>query len=366
MMGPIKLNLPVVTTASLMVCLLTTAALVTVGHTAIVTAADDDGDVAATTTTAVTAVVANATIVNRKVTADGGHRIDGGLPSPPSTPAVVGRGKPTASAAESCRETCSKQHSTKESLCSQRRNCSTCQRKCILENLSPSNKDSTHRLSLVLLQMTRNESLVTADVAWVNAADSRSRSNHSQQQQQSQEQQQCLVTWEVSGGGLMGNLLTESSTVQLSLWAETNYRVQVTCRSKRTNSLVRSSPIVLKTSAATSVGHSQSKRPTTGAETTGTQLGIEELVPVSHPEGSPSNEQNCVQPDGLREVLLFGVYITLVVFLMILLTVVSCVNQRHKAISLEKTSSSSDASSISSDTHVLVVNDVMATEILHV
>lgn len=43
---------------------------------------------------------------------------------------------------------------------------------------------------------------------------------------------QCLVTWEVSGGGLMGNLLTESSSVQLSLWPDTKYRVQVTCKNK--------------------------------------------------------------------------------------------------------------------------------------
>lgn len=43
---------------------------------------------------------------------------------------------------------------------------------------------------------------------------------------------QCLVTWEVSGGGLMGNLLTDSNTVQLSLWPETKYRVQVTCKNK--------------------------------------------------------------------------------------------------------------------------------------
>lgn len=42
----------------------------------------------------------------------------------------------------------------------------------------------------------------------------------------------CLVTWEVYGGGLMGNLLTDSCTVELSLWPETKYRVQVTCKNK--------------------------------------------------------------------------------------------------------------------------------------
>lgn len=42
----------------------------------------------------------------------------------------------------------------------------------------------------------------------------------------------CLVTWEVFGGGLMGNLLTDSSNIELSLWPETKYIVQVTCKNK--------------------------------------------------------------------------------------------------------------------------------------
>lgn len=42
----------------------------------------------------------------------------------------------------------------------------------------------------------------------------------------------CLVTWEVFGGGLMGNLLTDSANIELSLWPETKYIVQVTCKNK--------------------------------------------------------------------------------------------------------------------------------------
>lgn len=42
----------------------------------------------------------------------------------------------------------------------------------------------------------------------------------------------CLVTWEVMGGGLMGSLFTETSDVELSLWPETKYNVQVTCKNK--------------------------------------------------------------------------------------------------------------------------------------
>lgn len=42
----------------------------------------------------------------------------------------------------------------------------------------------------------------------------------------------CLVKWSVFGGGLDGNLLTDSSNVELSLWPDTKYRVQVTCKDK--------------------------------------------------------------------------------------------------------------------------------------
>lgn len=64
--------------------------------------------------------------------------------------------------------------------------------------------------------MVRDNSLVSTNIAWHAA-------NHPND---------CLVTWEVSGGGLIGNLLTQSSNVELSLWPETKYRIQVTCKNK--------------------------------------------------------------------------------------------------------------------------------------
>lgn len=64
----------------------------------------------------------------------------------------------------------------------------------------------------------RQGSLVLTDIGWDQAITNASK--------------QCLVTWEVSGGGLMGNLLTDSSTVELSLWPDTVYHVQVTCKHK--------------------------------------------------------------------------------------------------------------------------------------
>lgn len=64
--------------------------------------------------------------------------------------------------------------------------------------------------------MVRDNSLVSTTIDWNKASTPRD----------------CLVTWEVFGGGLIGNLLTQSSNVELSLWPDTKYRVQVTCKNK--------------------------------------------------------------------------------------------------------------------------------------
>lgn len=39
-----------------------------------------------------------------------------------------------------------------------------------------------------------------------------------------------LVTWEVDGGGLRGNLFTDATAVTLSLWPDTVYHIQVCCK----------------------------------------------------------------------------------------------------------------------------------------
>jgi len=36
-----------------------------------------------------------------------------------------------------------------------------------------------------------------------------------------------LVTWEIVGGGLKGNLFTDTTCVTLSLWPDTAYLIQV-------------------------------------------------------------------------------------------------------------------------------------------
>uniref|UniRef100_A0A1A9VGS6 Uncharacterized protein n=1 Tax=Glossina austeni TaxID=7395 RepID=A0A1A9VGS6_GLOAU len=109
-----------------------------------------------------------------------------------------------------------------------------CWEECIKSPPAKISKSIRETWSLHTVSMLQQDSLVLVDVAW----EPLSLPN------------QCLVTWEVSGGGLMGNLLTESFNVQLSLWPDTNYRVQVTCKNKLTGLMSRSLPLTIDTSDA--------------------------------------------------------------------------------------------------------------------
>lgn len=79
-------------------------------------------------------------------------------------------------------------------------------------------------VALQIDALTRDRSLVSADIRWrwprASAATWQRAGGH------------CLVTWDVLGGGLMGNLLTDVPDVQLTLWPSTVYHVQVTCKCK--------------------------------------------------------------------------------------------------------------------------------------
>ncbi|KAL5277974.1 hypothetical protein ACFFRR_002921 [Megaselia abdita] len=85
-------------------------------------------------------------------------------------------------------------------------------------------------------------SLVLTDIAWDHSVTDASK--------------QCLVTWEVSGGGLLGNMVTESSTVELSLWAKTVYQVEVTCKNKKTGGMRKSIKLIVDTSQLNEVSNS--------------------------------------------------------------------------------------------------------------
>lgn len=73
------------------------------------------------------------------------------------------------------------------------------------------------KICLDIVSMVRNGALTRVEVAWASSNNTPS---------------QCLVTWEIAGGGLMGNLLTDTQDVQLTLWPDSRYRVQVTCKNK--------------------------------------------------------------------------------------------------------------------------------------
>ncbi|XP_075154636.1 uncharacterized protein LOC142228175 isoform X2 [Haematobia irritans] len=136
---------------------------------------------------------------------------------------------------QQCREGCLEKFVGESPLCQKSSECSTCWEDCSkMTTTSKISKSIRETWSLHTVSMVQQDSLVLVDVAW----------------DQMSVPYQCLVTWEVSGGGLMGNLLTESFSVQLSLWPDTKYRVQVTCKNKLSGLMSRSLPLAIDTSEA--------------------------------------------------------------------------------------------------------------------
>lgn len=64
------------------------------------------------------------------------------------------------------------------------------------------------------LSLIHQKSLVIAELAW-------------NEEVKSSPEQEYLITWELDGGGLKGHLVTDSTTVSLSLWPDTLYHIQV-------------------------------------------------------------------------------------------------------------------------------------------
>ncbi|KAH8336138.1 hypothetical protein KR074_003769 [Drosophila pseudoananassae] len=98
--------------------------------------------------------------------------------------------------------------------------------KCCQNRMSP--------FELRVLKAQRQVSLVLIDIGWDEAIANASR--------------QCLITWEVSGGGLMGNLLTDTAWAELSLWPDTVYNIQVKCKHRFTGVTRRSIKLNVDTS----------------------------------------------------------------------------------------------------------------------
>ncbi|XP_037029419.1 transmembrane protein fend-like isoform X2 [Bradysia coprophila] len=139
---------------------------------------------------------------------------------------------PSSIRLEQCHDGCIKKFATDDISCLQAAQCSMCWDDCTVS--TSINKSILATWSLGVTSMVRENSLVSANIAW----------------ESQNSPSDCLVTWEVSGGGLIGNLLTQSSNVELSLWPDTKYRVQVTCKNKRTEEISRSLPLTLDTGLA--------------------------------------------------------------------------------------------------------------------
>ncbi|XP_053663437.1 transmembrane protein fend-like [Anopheles marshallii] len=274
-----------------------------------------------------------------------------------------------------CREACLTKHAVPDMACSQTRACSTCWSSCTNPGAPPPTPPSRRttlprcQLQLTVQRMVRNESLVTADVSWSATLSDICNGTSIGLPGSSQ----CLVTWEVSGGGLMGNLLTESTSVQLSLWSDTNYRVQVTCRGKHSSSLIRSAPLVLSTAGAGTT--QEANRVTPLPEGTASTVQLLSEVAEGDDDEALAREldsSEVLDRDGHRkrppsplhpwpiaresesEIAILALFVAMLLFLLVLLTIVILVKWRPAPGEPDR-----------HEKDVLVENDVMV-EILHV
>lgn len=151
-----------------------------------------------------------------------------------------------------CRQSCYQQLSKDWHYCKDSVDCTNCCQKL----MAP--------FELRILKAQRQESLVLTDIGWDEMIANASR--------------QCLITWEVSGGGLIGNLLTDTARAELSLWPDTVYNIQVKCKHKLTGVMRRSIKLNVDTSQL--VGTT-----TTTTTTPSTPSGQEKPSPsVDHPD----------------------------------------------------------------------------------
>lgn len=79
--------------------------------------------------------------------------------------------------------------------------------------------DNSDAFELFVRSMLPNKSLMVANIEWY---------------ENDRAQHQCLVSWEIFGGGIMGNLLTDTHEAELSLLPNSKYNIQVTCKNKVT------------------------------------------------------------------------------------------------------------------------------------
>ncbi|XP_075233169.1 uncharacterized protein LOC142331275 [Lycorma delicatula] len=102
---------------------------------------------------------------------------------------------------------------------------------------------------LRLISLIHQQVIVIAEVAWDS------------QKINPQQRSVYLVTWEVDGGGLQGNLFTDSTCVTLSLWPDTIFHIQVEMVSQDPGSVSKSEKLKVDTRRRSSLEHPQVTAP---------------------------------------------------------------------------------------------------------
>ncbi|XP_052849176.1 transmembrane protein fend [Drosophila gunungcola] len=156
-----------------------------------------------------------------------------------------------------CRQSCYQQLSKDWHYCKDSVDCTNCCQKLVAP------------FELRILKAQRQESLVLTDIGWDEMIANASR--------------QCLITWEVSGGGLIGNLLTDTARAELSLWPDTVYNIQVKCKHKLTGLMRRSIKLNVDTSQLVgTTTTTTSTTPSTPSTTRNQGQSVDHPDPLEH------------------------------------------------------------------------------------
>ncbi|EDV46297.1 transmembrane protein fend [Drosophila erecta] len=167
-----------------------------------------------------------------------------------------------------CRQSCYQQLSRDWHYCKDSVDCTNCCQKLVAP------------FELRILKAQRQESLVLTDIGWDEMIANSSR--------------QCLITWEVSGGGLIGNLLTDTARAELSLWPDTVYNIQVKCKHKLTGLMRRSIKLNVDTSQL--VGTTTTTTTTTTTSGTPRSQGQPVEQPLDQPDALEHSQRIRVRP----------------------------------------------------------------------
>ncbi|EDX02182.1 transmembrane protein fend [Drosophila yakuba] len=165
-----------------------------------------------------------------------------------------------------CRQSCYQQLSKDWHYCKDSVDCTNCCQKL----MAP--------FELRVLKAQRQESLVLTDIGWDEMIANASR--------------QCLITWEVSGGGLIGNLLTDTARAELSLWPDTVYNIQVKCKHKLTGLMRRSIKLNVDTSQLVGTTTTTTSTPRTQGQSA--EQPVEQ--PMNHPDALEHSQRIRVRP----------------------------------------------------------------------